>query len=629
MNASARNEQPDANKTQRTAGPSRTRWTAWGAVWLVSLGTALVGSLAGTTRPVSLTVMSQWPGYVRGFPSDVAIQGPYAYVAATRAGLLVVDVTNPSDPVTVGSSGTGGGSRFAGWRLAVSGDYAYLAGVPFPASDPNVTVRLQVIDVSDPAFPRKVGECPVGPGYIVSGVVVQGSYVYLISSEGLSVVDVSQPSNAGVQVFDVSNPADPVLAGAYSTADQPSAIAAAGGFVYVGLGESGLLILRRSVLPPPAEWVRVQTEPASTPRARLQHAMVYDEERGVVFMHGGLPGNGTVLSDTWQWDGGAWALLATNGPKVFQQSMTYDPSRGVTVLYGGRTAAGHANPIADTWEWDGRAWNLIEVGPTAPPPPIIGGMGYDPVRRKVLRHGGVTAPNDTFDVGTTWEWNGQTWTQIADGFIRGAHSLFYDTLRGKMLAFGGSSSSNVSPSPGTWAFDGDQWNLITTSGPSPRFTFNRTLVWDSNREVGVLYGSGPSPSEWFDDTWEWDGAVWRKVNVSGPGPRAMHAMAYDARRGKVVLFGGYRDCFRCEINETWEYGLAPLQVSRIERLPDNSMAIRWSGEAPPYQVQSCSSLAALDWRNESEPTDRLNATVNTGESTRFFRVLSLFGSERR
>ncbi|MBM3879677.1 MAG: hypothetical protein FJ387_08140 [Verrucomicrobia bacterium] len=276
---------------------------------------------------------------------------------------------------------------------------------------------------------------------------------------------------------------------------------------------------------PPAQWVRIPTDPASTPRARHNHAMVFDEVREVIVMHDGRLQDGTVLSATWQWDGQRWTQLATDGPRVFQHSMAYDPSRGVTVLYGGRTAAGHANPIGDTWEWDGQSWTRIEVGPTKPPPPVMGGMAYDPIRKKVVRQGGITAPNDTFDVGKTWEWEGQTWTQIADGFIRGAHSLLFDAVRGRMLAFGGSSTGNNSPSPGLWEFDGDQWTLLTAAGPSARFPFNRALVWDAHRNVGVLYGGAAGSGEGLDDTWEWDGVGWQQVNVPGPGRRGMHAMA--------------------------------------------------------------------------------------------------------
>jgi hypothetical protein len=94
----------------------------------------------------------------------------------------------------------------------------------------------------------------------------------------------------------------------------------------------------------------------------------------------------------------------------------------------------------------------------------------------------------------------------------------------------------------------------------------------------------------------------------------------------VVLFGGFRDCFHCDLNETWEYGLPPLQVTVSARQPDGSLEIRWIGEAPPYQLQSCTDLNVDSWQNEGAPTDALNAIVPTGGEQKFFRVMSLFGN---
>jgi hypothetical protein len=88
---------------------------------------------------------------------------------------------------------------------------------------------------------------------------------------------------------------------------------------------------------------------------------------------------------------------------------------------------------------------------------------------------------------------------------------------------------------------------------------------------------------------------------------------------------GYRDCFRCEINETWEYGLAPLQLT-LDPQENGTVRIRWTGDAPPYQLQSRASLSAGDWQHEGAPTDTLNATPPTDGTARFFRVLSLFGN---
>lgn len=36
----------------------------------------------------------------------------------------------------------------------------------------------------------------------------------------------------------------------------------------------------------------------------------------------------------------------------------------------------------------------------------------------------------------------------------------------------------------------------------------------------------------------WDGEGWRQAAAAGPPPRSGHAMAYDAGRRRVVLYGG-------------------------------------------------------------------------------------------
>src|SRR5687768_17246933 len=61
------------------------------------------------------------------------------------------------------------------------------------------------------------------------------------------------------------------------------------------------------------------------------------------------------------------------------------------------------------------------------------------------------------------------------------------------------------------------------------------LVFDSARDRAVLLARGATEME----TWEWGGAAWqfRPLPVT-PGHRRGHALAYDAVRARVVLFGG-------------------------------------------------------------------------------------------
>ena len=57
-----------------------------------------------------------------------------------------------------------------------------------------------------------------------------------------------------------------------------------------------------------------------------------------------------------------------------------------------------------------------------------------------------------------------------------------------------------------------------------------------------------------NDTWEWDGLNWRQVAPPVvPVGRKFHAVTYDSRRERVVVYGGQSDGFGVYV-DTWEYG---------------------------------------------------------------------------
>ena len=78
------------------------------------------------------------------------------------------------------------------------------------------------------------------------------------------------------------------------------------------------------------------------------------------------------------------------------------------------------------------------------------------------------------------------------------------------------------------------------------------MAYDSNRQRTVLFGGLDSASDTRNDTWEWDGVIWVPMApANSPSPRQQTAMAFDAGRGVVVLFGG-RDG-SLELSDTWEW----------------------------------------------------------------------------
>jgi hypothetical protein len=92
------------------------------------------------------------------------------------------------------------------------------------------------------------------------------------------------------------------------------------------------------------------------------------------------------------------------------------------------------------------------------------------------------------------------------------------------------------------------WEPIA-SGPGARS--NSAAAFDASRGKTVLYG-GQNGSTILGDTWEWDGTSWTSIGTNSPGPRAGHAMAYDGVRHRVLLFGGFDDTFTGQ-TDTWEW----------------------------------------------------------------------------
>lgn len=89
------------------------------------------------------------------------------------------------------------------------------------------------------------------------------------------------------------------------------------------------------------------------------------------------------------------------------------------------------------------------------------------------------------------------------------------------------------------------------------------VAFDASRGRLVLFGGvREQDGEVLNDTWEWDGIRWAEVPTNNrPGVRAGHAMAFDPNLNRVVLFGGDRNLGRTGpsflLNDTWVYEGTP------------------------------------------------------------------------
>jgi hypothetical protein len=301
---------------------------------------------------------------------------------------------------------------------------------------------------------------------------------------------------------------------------------------------------------------------AQVPPARNSHAMASAGPSGGVLLVGGALSSAPRLIDTlWLWNGSSWQAQSDAGPPgLALPAAVYDTRRNVLVVYGG-AGLGNGTLYGNTWEWDGNIWEQRNV--RTPGPRDHHAMAFDEARGQTVVFGGSKAgtfPNET------WTWDGATWS-LADtvtgpgGLVH--HAMAYDSRRQRVVLFGGFAPGRP-PAGETWEWDGQRWSRIATDGPGARTHLR--MAYDPVRQVTVLFGGGigtGSSSTSPQDTWTWDGTRWERRAIDGPPPRWGHAMAYDTRRQRVILFGGSRAVRPFgNLDDIWEWdGDRWLQVT--------------------------------------------------------------------
>jgi len=251
-------------------------WTAPSdGVYFVEVSSSSSG--VSYTLRVEATLQLEYLGQFnpRGYSFDVVADGDFAYLIVGAQGLLVVDVSDPVDPVEVGSHSTRGYAQ----AISIDGDLAFVA---------NRSDGLTILDVSDPMRPVEVSHLDT-PGSAWDVLVSAGVAHVADSQGGLHLVDVDRASapsslgaydtagfakavavdrgvayvamgDAGIELVDVSNPSEPASLGVLKTFGEANDVAVSGATGFVAAGYGGVRIL--DVLDPttPAEIGFIGTE---------------------------------------------------------------------------------------------------------------------------------------------------------------------------------------------------------------------------------------------------------------------------------------------------------------------------------------------------------------------------------
>jgi len=380
---------------------------------------------------------------------------------------------------------------------------------------------------------------------------------------------------------------------------------------------SGLVVTGVAAKPASASvtpsWAQVL--PVASPSARHGAAMAYDSARGVTLLFGGsTSGDGSVVNDTWEWDGTTWTELhpvVSPTPRIYS-AMAFDPVRQRMVLFGG----GYPTFLNDTWEWDGTTW--VQRSPSVSPARrSLHTLVWDSVRQRVvLFGGGLSIGGDANDL---WEWDGTNWVQRSSSTprppTRFGHAATFDSLRGRMVVFGG-FKSNLGFLNDTWEWDGNAWSQ-RVSAQVPLSRSYTSMVFDSVRGVSVLFGGDRDDLDYLGDTWEWDGSAWtQRVLSPSPGSRRFNGLAFDSGRGATVLFGGQaggRSGTNWGLSDTWE-----LRAIPVPDAPTGVSAIAAPGSAlVTWTAPSDNGSAILSYSVTASPGGATVAVPATQTSTTF------------
>ena len=159
---------------------------------------------------------------VSGSVSDVVVVGDYAYLANSTTGLDVIDISNPANPTKVGNY-----ANAIDYELGVEigGNYAYVL----------TDESIDIVSISDPSSPQYVTKISITDA---SDIQVVGNYLYVGDKTGDT-----------FQIYDVSQPDAPSLKSSVDLNSQFTSlerIFVDGNTAYIAAGTNGLKIVEIS-----------------------------------------------------------------------------------------------------------------------------------------------------------------------------------------------------------------------------------------------------------------------------------------------------------------------------------------------------------------------------------------------
>ncbi len=347
-------------------------------------------------------------------------------------------------------------------------------------------------------------------------------------------------------------------------------------------------------------WAILADDPALAEQEN--HAMTYVPSRDELVLVGDQqnPGVWTYSKFFGQWNDALFICVPP--PGADHAALAFDEARDVLALYGGNvgTFGGFCRTLlyesADGCNWS-VAWSSLDARAHRTPRSCTEtALTYEPNLESILAISGAGLSRQA--EGKTWTWDGE---QLAGPLgnlppARIRHRSVFDSTSGQVVLFGGSSSGVFRDD--TWEWDGRGWAEIGRTAPprpTPRIDF--AMTYDARRDRVVLFGGSSAGGGRLGDTWEWDGSRWSEAaaGAGSPGPLDDVAMAYDAARNETVLFGGLGPGGR-QTTDTWLWdGAAWTRATTTSAVPPERHGHAMAYDSTAEEVVLFGGLGELDF----------------------------------
>lgn len=335
------------------------------------------------------------------------------------------------------------------------------------------------------------------------------------------------------------------------------------------------------------QWLWTDPAPAQNPGQRYNAAStVYKNkttlvERMLIFGGNVRVGSTTTYSnELWQWNTNNWSkITVAGGPPtaLAEVAMASSSKGGFVATYGGRDVNGTITN--ESWKltnlFSSPAWTKIPTDNGIYDKKLIGHRMFSYTnnllsRDRVYVFGGEDV-NGYIPTSALVTDDGQGWatsTPGAGSLLLRRHMAIaqvyrvtgVDTYEETAYLFGG-IDENDAVVGGLWKWDDSAKNfkpVCTACNPAPSVRYRAQMAYDRRRGVLVLYGGYQASLQPLSDTWEFDieSSTWTQITpVGAPGNKTSASMQWAVSPNRVMMQGGmaFTGMLNTYSYRTWQF----------------------------------------------------------------------------